>query len=200
MSKSRATSTKPEAVRRKQSATRARAGLRLIPVSLSDEIKRGDSLCEKLLQALRQNRLAFQPGDILVVKHKIVSKSEGRIVDLATSHRRPIPSPGQRNTIWTPASSNLPCARAAPSSAARTACSSPRRVTVSFAPTAAWMSPTSMADITRCFCPSILTVPPANFIANLRSTPSSLFPFSLPTRSAVPGAKAWSTSASASPG
>ncbi|MFZ0138689.1 MAG: coenzyme F420-0:L-glutamate ligase [Candidatus Sulfotelmatobacter sp.] len=84
MSKSRATSTKPEAVRRKQSATRARAGLRLIPVSLSDEIKRGDSLCEKLFQALRQNRLAFQPGDILVVKHKIVSKSEGRIIELAT--------------------------------------------------------------------------------------------------------------------
>jgi coenzyme F420-0:L-glutamate ligase/coenzyme F420-1:gamma-L-glutamate ligase len=29
-------------------------------------------------------RLRFQPGDILVVKHKIVSKSEARIVDLNT--------------------------------------------------------------------------------------------------------------------
>ena len=27
---------------------------------------------------------AFNPGDILVVKHKIVSKAEGRLVDLAT--------------------------------------------------------------------------------------------------------------------
>ena len=39
---------------------------------------------DKLLQALRQHKLTFEPGDILVVKHKIVSKAEGRTVDLAT--------------------------------------------------------------------------------------------------------------------
>jgi coenzyme F420-0:L-glutamate ligase / coenzyme F420-1:gamma-L-glutamate ligase len=60
------------------------AGLRIIPISLADEITAGDSLVEKLLKALRQDRLAFAPGDILVVKHKIVSKSEGCIVDLST--------------------------------------------------------------------------------------------------------------------
>jgi coenzyme F420-0:L-glutamate ligase/coenzyme F420-1:gamma-L-glutamate ligase len=59
-------------------------GLRINAVSVRDEINPGDSLAEKLLQALRQNRLALEPGDILLVKHKIVSKSEGRIVDLAT--------------------------------------------------------------------------------------------------------------------
>ncbi|HKH98922.1 MAG TPA: coenzyme F420-0:L-glutamate ligase [Candidatus Sulfotelmatobacter sp.] len=37
-----------------------------------------------LLAALRRHRLRFQSGDILVLKHKIVSKSEGRLVDLAT--------------------------------------------------------------------------------------------------------------------
>jgi coenzyme F420-0:L-glutamate ligase/coenzyme F420-1:gamma-L-glutamate ligase len=58
--------------------------LRIIPIPIAGEIKPGDSLAEKLLPALRQNRLALEPGDILVVKHKIVSKSEGRIVDLAT--------------------------------------------------------------------------------------------------------------------
>ncbi len=84
MSKARASSTKPDAVRRKQSATRSRAALNLIPVSLADEINPGDSLSDKLLQALLQDRVAFEPGDILVVKHKIVSKSEGRVVDLAT--------------------------------------------------------------------------------------------------------------------
>ena len=84
MSKARSSSIKPDAVRRKQLTTRTRAALQLIPVFLADEISPGDSLPEKLLQALRQNRLAFAPGDILVVKHKIVSKSEGRIVDLAT--------------------------------------------------------------------------------------------------------------------
>ena len=56
--------------------------LRLIPIRLADEILPGDSLADKLLVALRPRR--FQAGDILVVKHKIVSKSEGRVVDLAT--------------------------------------------------------------------------------------------------------------------
>jgi coenzyme F420-0:L-glutamate ligase / coenzyme F420-1:gamma-L-glutamate ligase len=57
--------------------------IRLIPISLVDELKPGDSLAGKLLQSLGQHSLVFEPGDILVVKHKIVSKSEGRIVDLA---------------------------------------------------------------------------------------------------------------------
>jgi coenzyme F420-0:L-glutamate ligase / coenzyme F420-1:gamma-L-glutamate ligase len=84
VSKARSSSIKPDAVRRKQSTTRTRTALRLIPVFLADEISPSDSLPEKLLQALRQNRLTFALVDILVVKHKIVSKSEGRIVDLAT--------------------------------------------------------------------------------------------------------------------
>ena len=59
-------------------------GLGLIPIPLADDIHPGDSLAEKLLQSLRQHKLTLQPGDILVVKHKIISKAEGRIVDLAT--------------------------------------------------------------------------------------------------------------------
>lgn len=60
------------------------AGLQVIGIPVSDEIKPGDSIAEKLLQSLRQTRFALKPGDILVVKHKIVSKAEGRVVDLAT--------------------------------------------------------------------------------------------------------------------
>ena len=59
-------------------------GLHLIPIPLADEIQPGDSLAAKLLAALRRHRFKLQPRDILVVKHKIVSKSEGRLVDLAT--------------------------------------------------------------------------------------------------------------------
>jgi coenzyme F420-0:L-glutamate ligase/coenzyme F420-1:gamma-L-glutamate ligase len=58
--------------------------LRLIPIPLQDEILPGDSLPDKLLASLRRNRLRLQSGDILIVKHKIVSKSEGRVIDLAT--------------------------------------------------------------------------------------------------------------------
>jgi coenzyme F420-0:L-glutamate ligase / coenzyme F420-1:gamma-L-glutamate ligase len=56
--------------------------LRVIPIPLAAEIFPGDSIADKLLEALP--RRGFQAGDILVVKHKIVSKAEGRIVDLAT--------------------------------------------------------------------------------------------------------------------
>jgi len=58
--------------------------IRLIPIALANDIKPGDSIAEKLLQSLRQKEIEFEPGDILVVKHKIVSKAEGRMVDLAT--------------------------------------------------------------------------------------------------------------------
>jgi coenzyme F420-0:L-glutamate ligase/coenzyme F420-1:gamma-L-glutamate ligase len=58
--------------------------LHIIAIPLAGEVSFGDSLADKLLQSLRQHKLAFEPGDILVVKHKIVSKAEGRIVDLAT--------------------------------------------------------------------------------------------------------------------
>jgi coenzyme F420-0:L-glutamate ligase / coenzyme F420-1:gamma-L-glutamate ligase len=58
--------------------------LRLIPIQLDNEIKPGDSLADELLAALRQQRLQLASGDILVVKHKIVSKSEGQLIDLAT--------------------------------------------------------------------------------------------------------------------
>src|SRR5215469_15679721 len=56
----------------------------LIPIPLADDIVSGASIAEELLEALRRARQRLQPGDILVVKHKIVSKAEGRLVDLAT--------------------------------------------------------------------------------------------------------------------
>ncbi|MBZ5574403.1 MAG: coenzyme F420-0:L-glutamate ligase [Acidobacteriia bacterium] len=56
--------------------------LQIIPVSFSDEIRPGDALTDKLLQALKGVRLPLARGDILIVKHKIVSKAEGRLVNL----------------------------------------------------------------------------------------------------------------------
>jgi coenzyme F420-0:L-glutamate ligase/coenzyme F420-1:gamma-L-glutamate ligase len=58
--------------------------VRLLPIVVREEIRPGDSIAEKLLQAMRRRRLKFQTGDILIVKHKIISKAEGRLVDLAT--------------------------------------------------------------------------------------------------------------------
>src|SRR5271155_4550457 len=69
-------------------------GLRIVPVPFSEEIRPGDSLVEKLLGALRSNRLSLKAGDILIVKHKIVSKVEGQLVELDTIK----PSPSSR--LW----------------------------------------------------------------------------------------------------
>jgi len=57
-------------------------GLQIIPIPFPQEIRPGDSLIEGILRALRSNRLSLKAGDILIVKHKIVSKAEGRLVEL----------------------------------------------------------------------------------------------------------------------
>ena len=68
--------------------------LRLIPIPLADEIRPGDRLAEKLMAGLRRRRVRLQSGDIVVVKHKIVSKSEGQLVDLATI------APSEESMAW----------------------------------------------------------------------------------------------------
>lgn len=58
--------------------------IRVIPISFSDEVRAGDDIATILLTRLRRKRRKLRRGDILVVKHKIISKAEGRLVDLAT--------------------------------------------------------------------------------------------------------------------
>jgi coenzyme F420-0:L-glutamate ligase/coenzyme F420-1:gamma-L-glutamate ligase len=56
--------------------------IRILPVPLPVEIRPGDSLAHILFDTLRAKRISLAKGDILVVKHKIVSKAEGRLVRL----------------------------------------------------------------------------------------------------------------------
>lgn len=69
---------------KKRTSNTLPAEIRLIPVPLAGEIQPGDSLAFQLLESLAEHDLVFESGDILVVKHKVVSKAEGRLVDLAT--------------------------------------------------------------------------------------------------------------------
>jgi coenzyme F420-0:L-glutamate ligase / coenzyme F420-1:gamma-L-glutamate ligase len=71
-----------------------RSEIRLIPIPVSGEIRAGDDIASALLESLRKRRVRLQSGDILVVKHKIVSKSEGRIIDLATIE------PSEESVAW----------------------------------------------------------------------------------------------------
>lgn len=62
------------------------SGLNLLPVVGVPEVRPGDDLCGLLVGALRATA---QPGDVLVVTHKVISKAEGRVVDLTTVEPSP---------------------------------------------------------------------------------------------------------------
>jgi coenzyme F420-0:L-glutamate ligase/coenzyme F420-1:gamma-L-glutamate ligase len=60
------------------------AELSLSPVEGLPEVGPGDDIAQLVIDALRKRGQALEGGDILVVAQKIVSKSEGRLRDLAT--------------------------------------------------------------------------------------------------------------------
>ena len=58
--------------------------LEVVPLQGLPLIRAGDDLVELLASALKLNNVTLRAGDVLVVAQKIVSKAEGRVVDLAT--------------------------------------------------------------------------------------------------------------------
>ena len=58
--------------------------IQIIPIRISADIMLYDDLNDMILEAISHSDTEIQIGDILVVTHKIVSKAEGRVVDLAT--------------------------------------------------------------------------------------------------------------------
>ncbi len=56
--------------------------IRILPLPIAGEIHPGDSLADKLLEAASNAGIHFGDGDVVVVKHKIVSKAEGALVAL----------------------------------------------------------------------------------------------------------------------
>lgn len=57
--------------------------LQLVTLPGIGEVRAGDGLVTIIAAALDRAGLTLQPGDVLVVAQKVVSKSEGRVVDLA---------------------------------------------------------------------------------------------------------------------
>jgi 2-phospho-L-lactate/phosphoenolpyruvate guanylyltransferase len=57
-------------------------GLRVLPVSGVPEVRPGDDLAALVAQAVGDDLI--ETGDVMVATHKIVSKAEGRLVDLTT--------------------------------------------------------------------------------------------------------------------
>ena len=63
--------------------------LEVVPLQGLPLIRAGDDLVELVGSALKLNGVTPRGGDVLVVAQKIVSKAEGRIVDLATIEPSP---------------------------------------------------------------------------------------------------------------
>jgi coenzyme F420-0:L-glutamate ligase/coenzyme F420-1:gamma-L-glutamate ligase len=75
-------------------STKKTPEIRLIPIALADEVVPGASIADALLASMHRTRQRVQRGDILVVKHKIVSKAERQVVDLSTIE------PSAESTAW----------------------------------------------------------------------------------------------------
>ncbi|HEY6756088.1 MAG TPA: coenzyme F420-0:L-glutamate ligase [Nitrososphaera sp.] len=58
--------------------------IQITSIRISDDLRLYNDLNTMILAAISHNQTEIQDDDILVVTHKIVSKAEGRIVDLAT--------------------------------------------------------------------------------------------------------------------
>jgi coenzyme F420-0:L-glutamate ligase / coenzyme F420-1:gamma-L-glutamate ligase len=56
--------------------------LEVIPVPGIPEVREGDDLGELILKSMKRRRLKFRGADVVVVKQKVVSKAEGRVVRL----------------------------------------------------------------------------------------------------------------------
>jgi coenzyme F420-0:L-glutamate ligase / coenzyme F420-1:gamma-L-glutamate ligase len=58
--------------------------IQITSIRISDDLRLYNDLNTMILAAISHNQTEIQDDDILVVTHKIVSKAEGRIVDLAS--------------------------------------------------------------------------------------------------------------------
>src|SRR5260370_39872563 len=68
----------------KSPKARPRVHIELIPVAGLPEIREGDDLPRLIFDAARTARISFADKDIVVVAQKVVSKVEGRLVNLST--------------------------------------------------------------------------------------------------------------------
>lgn len=67
----------------KQSSEAGFDEVKILAVPNLPDIKPGDDLVALILKATQESGMTFADGDILVIAHKVISKSEGRIVCLA---------------------------------------------------------------------------------------------------------------------
>lgn len=75
--------SRPSHPSHRKQASSASSHVSLFVIPGLPEIRKGHDLARLTLLAARRAKIAFEEGDILVVAQKIISKAEGRIVDLS---------------------------------------------------------------------------------------------------------------------
>jgi coenzyme F420-0:L-glutamate ligase / coenzyme F420-1:gamma-L-glutamate ligase len=74
------------------------AEVRIIGLPGMPEVQPGDDVGALVLHCCQETNVALEPGDIVVITHKVISKSEGRLVDLRAVEPSPFASQfGQRH-------------------------------------------------------------------------------------------------------
>lgn len=73
-------------------------GIRIIPVDGIPEIRPGDPISDVIANAIEGSLGTLQPGDVVAVTHKVISKAEGGLIDLRTIE--PSPLAEQIATDW----------------------------------------------------------------------------------------------------
>lgn len=58
--------------------------IRVLPVKLLRDVRPGDRLHSLILRSLVRNNIVLKDGDIIVIAQKIVSKTEGQIINLSS--------------------------------------------------------------------------------------------------------------------
>ena len=54
----------------------------IISILINDDIRDGDDIGNLILKSIKENKESLKENDVIVITHKIVSKSEGRTIDL----------------------------------------------------------------------------------------------------------------------
>jgi len=63
--------------------------IEIIPVPISSDIRRGDNLDLVILDSVKKANEFLSDGDVIIVAQKVVSKSEGRLIDLRVVNPSP---------------------------------------------------------------------------------------------------------------
>ena len=56
----------------------------IIPILINDDISKGDDVVGLIIKAIKERNQSLLENDVVVITHKIISKAEGKTIDLST--------------------------------------------------------------------------------------------------------------------